>query len=73
ELKERLLRTWVADIMDSDKPLIGDNPYRYSHMDMDGAQELARLIKETDIIIDEFSQQNPFPKRVFAAIQSVTR
>ncbi len=67
ELKERLLRTFLADLLDNDKPLIGDNPFRYSHIDMDGAQELARLIKETDSIIDGFSQKDPFPKRVFAA------
>jgi len=67
ELKERLLRTFLVDILDSKKPLIGDNPYRYSHIDMDGAQELARLIKEIDIIIDGFSQKDLFPKRVFAA------
>ncbi len=67
ELKERLLRTFLADLLDNDKPLIGDNPFRYSHIDMDGARELARLIKETDTILDGFSQKDPFPKRVFAA------
>lgn len=67
ELKERLLRTFLADLLDNDKPLIGDNPYRYCRMDMDGAQELARLIKETDTIIDGYSLKNPFPARVFAA------
>jgi hypothetical protein len=36
-------------------------------MDMDGAQELARLIKETDTIIDEYDQNDPFPHRIFAA------
>ncbi|MBU0909991.1 MAG: alpha/beta hydrolase, partial [Proteobacteria bacterium] len=29
ELKERLLRTFMADVLDNDKPLIGANPYRY--------------------------------------------
>ncbi len=67
ELKERLLRTFLADVLDNKKELIGDNPYRYSHIDMDGAQELARMIKETDTIIDGFSPKDPFPKRVFAA------
>lgn len=70
ELKERMLRTFLPDILDNldkGKPLVGDNPYRYSRMDMDGAQELARLIKETDTIIDGFSQKDPYPKRVFAA------
>lgn len=67
ELKERLLRTFLADLLDSEKPLIGDNPYRYSHIDMDGARELARLIKETDTILDGFSPDTPFPKSIFAA------
>lgn len=70
EVKERLLRTFLADIldtMDEKTPLIGRNPYRYTKMDMDGAQELARLIKETDELLDEFDAENPFPKRVFAA------
>ena len=66
ELKERLLRTFLADLLDKESPLIGENPYRYSRMDMDGAQELARLIKETDTIIDGFSQKDPYPNRVFA-------
>lgn len=67
DLKERLLRTFLADLFDSSKPLIGQNPYRYGHVDMDGAAELARLIKENDIIIDEFTKDYPFPKKVFAA------
>ena len=67
DLKERLLRTFLADLFDSSKPLIGQNPYRYGHVDMDGAVELARLIKENDIIIDEFTKDYPFPKKVFAA------
>ena len=67
EVKERLLGTFLADVLDNEKPLIGDNPYRYNHIDMDGARELARLIRETDSIIDGFDQKDPFPKRVFAA------
>ena len=70
EVKERLLRTFLADVLDEidkDKPLIGKNPYRYSRMDMDGAQELARLIKETDDLLDGYDKRSPFPKRVFAA------
>ena len=38
----------LADLLDKDRPLIGRNPYRYDRMDLDGAQELARLIKEID-------------------------
>lgn len=67
ELKERLLCTFLADILDKNKPLIGENPYRYGHIDMDGARELAKLIRETDSILERFSPENPFSKRVFAA------
>jgi len=67
EMKERILRTFLADLLDSQKPLIGRNPYRYDRMDMDGAKELARLIKETDDLLKGFDAKAPFPKRVFAA------
>lgn len=67
EVKERLLRTFLPDVLDSQNSLIGDNPYRYNRMDLDGARELAKLIKETDALIDQYSQKYRFPKRVFAA------
>ncbi len=70
EIKERLLRTFMADILDrfdSKKPLIGANPYRYARMDMDGARELSELIEETDSIIAGYNPKTPFPKPVFAA------
>lgn len=67
ELKERLLRTFMADVLDNDKPLIGINPYRYSRMDMDGARELSKMIKETDTLIKQFNPKEPFSKRIFAA------
>ena len=63
EMKERILRTFLADLLDSQKPLIGRNPYRYDRMDMDGAKELARLIKETDGLLEGFEAKTPFPKR----------
>ena len=70
ELKERLLRTPVADVVDffdNTKPLIGVNPYRYARMDLDGARELSKLIEETDALINGFNPKEPFSKRVFAA------
>lgn len=67
EIKEKLLLTFLADLLDFNSPLIADNPYRYSYVDMDGATQLARLIKETDIIIEGFDHRFPFSKRVFAA------
>ncbi|WP_136805592.1 alpha/beta hydrolase [Desulfosediminicola flagellatus] len=67
DMKEKLLRSFLADVFDINKELIGDNPYRYTHVDMDGAKELARLIKRTDTIIHGFSAKNPFNKYLFAA------
>ncbi len=54
DIKEKLLRTHIilpilAHIEDQfGQELIGDNPYRYSRMDNDGAQELSKLIDEID-------------------------
>ncbi|MGR3276976.1 alpha/beta hydrolase [Acaryochloris marina NIES-2412] len=73
ELKERILRTFWPDLVDPileriSPPLVSDdNPYGYTHVDLDGAQELARLIKETDSLLKGFSPKAPFAKRVFAA------
>ncbi len=67
EIKERLLRTFLADLLDKNEPLIGENPYRYSRVDKDGTQELARLMKETDTMIDFFNADEPFSKKTFAA------
>lgn len=67
EMKEKLLKTFLVDLLDRNKPLVGDNPYRYSHVDLDGARELARLIKHTDTLVRGFSKAKPFPMKVFAA------
>lgn len=68
EMKEILLNTFLADLLDNNKPLIGDNPYRYSHVDLDGAAELARLIKRTDTITSRYEKSSkPFPFAIFAA------
>jgi hypothetical protein len=70
ELKEHLLRTPVADLVDcfdNDQLLIGVNPYCYARMDLDGARELSKLIKETHTLINGFNPKEPFSKRVFAA------
>jgi pimeloyl-ACP methyl ester carboxylesterase len=70
ELKENALLTVLPDLLDlldSNTSLIGENPYRYSYIDMDGSKQLARLIKETDNIIGLFDSRFPFPAKVFAA------
>ncbi|AOS83947.1 hypothetical protein BIU88_07170 [Chlorobaculum limnaeum] len=67
EMQENLLLTPVPDLFDFNTPMIGENPYRYSYVDLDGATQLARLIKETDSIISLFGSRFPFPYKVFAA------
>jgi len=69
ELKEWLGRTFLTDLFDKNKSLIGANPYRYERVDLDGARELAHLIRETDELIDDFDplRGRAFPYRVFAA------
>ena len=60
-------RFLFPEVFERQKPLIGQNPYRYSHVDLDGARELALLMKETDTILDGYSEGQPFAGRVFAA------
>lgn len=71
EIKERLARfpglANLVEFVETDKPLIGPNPYRYAYIDKDGARELAKLMVETDDITSAFNAKNRFSKRVFAA------
>jgi len=71
ELKERLLRVPglanLIETFDTDKHLIGPNPYRYDYIDKDGGRELAKLLQETDDLAGELNENNLFSKRVFAA------
>jgi pimeloyl-ACP methyl ester carboxylesterase len=73
EFKEWLLGIPLIDALDSDKPLIGRNPYRYDRMDVDGAKELARLIKETDDLLKGFDAKPPFPNACLQPIRSATK
>lgn len=67
EMKKWIVGSFLADVLDSNEPLIGRNPYRYCRMDLDGARELVRLIKEIDDLLDGYDEKRPFPRRVFAA------
>lgn len=62
------------DARDSDRPLVGDNPVKYDYVDKDGARELARLIRENRLLLEDYSRRkSPFPKRVFAAHSKADR
>ncbi len=71
DITERLLRsaafTWIVDARNAEKPLVGDNPYKYEYVDADGARELAMLIKEIDTLLGGFDRKHPFRKRTFVA------
>ncbi len=67
DIKEILLRTFLTDLLDTNKPLIGEHPYRYTHIDLDGARELSKAIAETDALIRDFMLEKPFSKTIFAA------
>ncbi|MEM9387025.1 MAG: hypothetical protein AAGA68_18325 [Pseudomonadota bacterium] len=68
ELKERLPRMGLADLLKKDKPLIGANPFRYTHVDLDAAEQLSRLMQENDAALKHLrGRGRRFPKRVFAA------
>lgn len=47
--------------------LIGQNPYKYKYIDLDGAHQLAKLIQETDHITAGFNNENRFATPVFIA------
>jgi len=70
ELKKRLLRTPVTDLVDcfdNDKPLIGVNPYCYAVWTWMAPGNCPKLIHETDTLIHGCNLKEPFSKRVFAA------
>ncbi len=72
-LKEKLLRTYIvseifAQVEDLlDKDLIGDNPYRYSRMDNDGAKELSKLIGQIDKHLKNLKKDDLINKPIFVA------
>ncbi len=65
-IKEFLLRLPFAERFDSGEPLIGDNPYRYSRVCLNGAVELVRLIGEVDGMLRKSGVILP-RRRIFAA------
>ena len=70
QVKEKILRTPVAKIMDKNdrkRPLIGENPYRYARMDKGGARQLSLLIKEVDRFLNKNKSAPIFSRPAFAA------
>lgn len=50
-----------------DTAQLGDNPYRYSKMDLGGAQQLSRLIKEIDKLTGGIGKKTPLSQPLFVA------
>jgi pimeloyl-ACP methyl ester carboxylesterase len=65
-LKELLLRLPLTGYFDNGRPLIGNNPYRYDRVCLNGAMELSRLIWETDRMLHRSGNVRP-AGRTFAA------
>jgi esterase/lipase len=63
---EFLLRLPFVPLLDSKKPLVGSNPYRYDRVPLNSAAELSRLIAEIDGLL-RLSQKTLFAQRIFAA------
>ena len=66
-IKESLLRTPLLRFLDSKRPLVGDNPYRYDRIPVDSAGELAQLIRKNNILLRGFGKGNLLEKRIFCA------
>lgn len=65
-LKEFLLRLPFAGCCDNGRPLIGNNPYRYRRVSLNGAIELSRLIGEMDVLLRKSGTVRQ-ARRTFAA------
>lgn len=68
-LKEMFLRSpfqWLFARLKR-APLVGDNPYRYSHVPLNSARELALLIKEIDGIRSGGRSSNLLSREIFSA------
>ncbi len=65
----------ISEIFDRDKnrkdqkdtAQLEDNPYRYSKMDLGGAQQLSRLIKEIDKLTGGIGKKTPLHQPLFVA------
>ena len=70
QLKERLARfPGMADfleLLEGNRDLIGENPYRYAHVDKDGARGLARLIRKQSLT-RKIHTAKPLTRKIFAA------
>jgi esterase/lipase len=69
---EFLLRLPFVPLLDSKKPLVGRNPYRYDRVPLNSATELSRLIAEIDGL-RRLPQKTRFAQRIFAAWSEADR
>ena len=68
DILESLLRTSLVDLLESSKTLIGEHPYRYCRMNLNGARQLAILMQEVNELLKSYSaQQTVIEKPIFAA------
>lgn len=67
KLKEWLLRLPFISILESNRSLIGENPYRYNRVSVNSAVELARLMVENNKLLFEIEKGRDFGKGFFSA------
>lgn len=65
--KEVILRLGITRYLDSSRPLVGANPYRYERVTYNSAEELAMLIRENQKFMAELGRNNLPSRRIFAA------
>lgn len=66
-LKEWVLRQPFVSMFDSDRSLIGDNPYRYNRVSLKSAVQLAHLMVENNKLLFEMERGRSVDKRFFLA------
>ncbi len=69
---EFLLRLPLVQLLDSKKPLVGSNPYRYDRVPLNSAKELSKLIAEINGLW-RLPQKKIAVKRIFAAWSEADR
>ena len=71
DIVELLLLTPLIDCFDTNQDLVGSKPFAYTRMDVDGAQQLAKLILEIEVRLKLHNANNRLPVKVFAAHSEV--
>lgn len=64
-LKELFLRLPFIGTLDSNEPLIGRNPYRYTRVSLNSGAELVKLIRRNRRLLGEHGKARPLSAKIF--------